>query len=163
MGEESVRKAALEFHRFVSLAFSSAAVLPFRFPTILDSEDELRDLLDEKAHSFASTLERMEGLAQFEVRILRRTDSAAQQPDDGKAMEAVRNGERSVIGKAGALIRDSHRREIPRGVRLYLLAEKLMTSSLRDALKGTVVPEGVEVRLQGPWPPTEFLLDENEL
>ncbi len=163
-GEDSVRKAALEFHRFISLAFSSAAVLPFRFPTILDSEDELRDLLDEKAHWFASTLEKMEGLAQFEIRIARRASpEAAERPEDGKGMDEVKKGERAVIDKAGGLIRDLHRREMPRGVRLYLLAEKLMTSSLREAVKETILPEEVDVRLQGPWPPTEFLLDDNEL
>ena len=71
-GAEHVTKAALEFHHFVSAVFREGTVLPFRFPSILESVDDLRDHLEERVRWYTSALQRSEGLAQFEARIVNR-------------------------------------------------------------------------------------------
>lgn len=168
-GDEQVKKSALEFHRFVSAVFAGATVLPFRFPAILESVDELRDHLDEKAYWYASALGRMEGMAQFEARIIQKA-SAPASPASGtayleekkEAFNGLRLAEAAVLTGLEGYVRDSHLKEAPGGLRLYLLSEKIMTPALREALKKVALPQGLELRFSGPWPPTEFLPSEEE-
>lgn len=163
-GAEHVTKAALAFHHFVSAVFREGTVLPFRFPTILESVDELRDYLEGKAAWYNDALRRSEGLAQFEARVVNKNklepvaesgkeylqarQHAKQQGD--AAVEAVLNGLQDVL-------RDRHVKETPQGTRVYLLTERTRVRSFREASSHISVPGGFEIRLTGPWPPTEFL------
>lgn len=169
-GDEQIKKAALEFHRFVSAVFGGATVLPFRFPTILESLDELREHLDEKAYWYATALGHMEGMAQFEARIIQRAAAPAAEAPSGKAyleekkqsLDGLRLAEAAVLTGLEDFIRDSHLKEAPGGLRLYLLSEKSLTTKIRAALKGIALPPGLELRFSGPWPSTEFLPAEDQ-
>jgi hypothetical protein len=163
-GADHVTKAALEFHKFVSAVFREGTVLPFRFPTILETVDELRSHLEEKAAWYMSALRRSENLAQFEARIISKV-KLAPDADTGKDYLEQRKQvhDRNQEAVAGLLrglddyLREHHVKETPQGTRVFLLMERTRVAAFREASARIGVPAGFEIRLTGPWPPTEFL------
>ena len=59
-------------------------------------------------------------------------------------------------------VRQHHSKESRQGTRVFLLTDRTRASSLREAAGKLAIPEGFEVRLTGPWPPTEFLPADGE-
>jgi hypothetical protein len=163
-GADHVTKAALDFHKFVSAVFREGTVLPFRFPTILESVDELRSHLEEKAAWYLNAVRRSEGLAQFEARIISKT-KLAPDAESGKdyleqRKQVHERNSKTVSGLLRGLddfLREHHLKETPQGTRVYLLLERTRMAAFREASTHIGVPDGFEVRLTGPWPPTEFL------
>jgi Gas vesicle synthesis protein GvpL/GvpF len=163
-GADHVTKAALEFHHFVSAVFREGTVLPFRFPTILESADELTTHLEQKAQWYMNALRRSEDLAQFEARIVNKEKL---KPDAGSGTDYLeqrrrqkQQSEAAVKGVLNGLedyLREHHVKETPQGTRVYILLERGRVAEVRKASAKIVIPEGFEIRLTGPWPPTEFL------
>jgi hypothetical protein len=163
-GADHVTKAALEFHHFISAVSREGTVLPFRFPTILEMPDELRLHLEEKAQWYMSALRRSEGMAQFEARILSKTKLAPDAESGKKYLEQrklLRERNTEVVTRLlrglDDYLREHHVKETPQGTRVYLLIERTREAGFREASAQIVVPDGFEIRLSGPWPPTEFL------
>jgi hypothetical protein len=163
-GADQVTKAALEFHKFVSAVFREGTVLPFRFPTILESVDELRTHLEEKAAWYTNALRRSEGLAQFEARIISKTKPVPVGESGKEYLEQRKQvHDRNAQAVADLLrglddyLREHHVKETPQGTRVFLQVERLRVGAVREASAQIGVPDGVEIRLSGPWPPTEFL------
>lgn len=169
-GTERVTKAALEFHRLISALFREGTVLPFRFPTILDAVDDLHVHLDEKGTWYYRALQQIEGLAQFEARILSKT-KLPPEAESGKAYLAARKKQHdaSTAAVQGLLqglepvLREHHVKESQQATRVYLLLERSSIASFRDIASKIAIPEAIEIRLSGPWPPTEFLPPEDEV
>jgi Gas vesicle synthesis protein GvpL/GvpF len=163
-GAENVTKAALEFHRFVSAVFREGNTLPFRFPTILETVDELRSHLEEKSVWYAGALRRSERLAQFEARVITKaklTPEAASGTEYLEARKRLRELTNEVVnGLLAAVedyVREHHVKETQQGPRVYLMVERSRIGEFRAAAGQAKIPDGFEVRLTGPWPPTEFL------
>lgn len=163
-GADHVTKAALEFHHFISAVSREGTVLPFRFPTILGTPDELRTHLEEKAQWYMNALRRSEGLAQFEARILSKTKLAPDAESGKQYLEQRRQlRERSAEAVKRLLrglddyLREHHVKEDLQGTRVYLLIERSRVGQFREASARIDIPQGFEIRLSGPWPPTEFL------
>ncbi len=163
-GADHVTQAALEFHHFVSAVFREGTVLPFRFPTILESVDELRSHLEDKAGWYMNALRRSEGLAQFEARIVNRKKPAPEAASGTEYLEQrkrlrVRSEEAVNVVLRGLedFLRQHHAKESEQGTRMYLLTDRTRVAALREAAAKIAIPDGFEVRLTGPWPPTEFL------
>src|SRR6266705_1843440 len=55
-GKATIRDPALEFHLTVQELFRQAAVVPFRFPTILVDEHEISAFLPDQSRTYKSTL-----------------------------------------------------------------------------------------------------------
>ena len=75
-GKATIREAALEFHRIVQELFRQAAVVPFRFPTILADEDEISVFLAEHSEEYENALSRLRDAVQMEIRIEEREPEA---------------------------------------------------------------------------------------
>jgi hypothetical protein len=163
-GADHVTKAALEFHKFVSAVFREGTVLPFRFPTILESVDELRAHLEEKATWYTNALRQSEGLAQFEARIISKAKPLAGAESGKEYLEQRkqlqdRNAEAvsHLLRGLDDYLREHHVKETPQGTRVFLQVERLRVGAFREASAQIGVPDSIEIRLSGPWPPTEFL------
>ena len=163
-GAENVTKAALGFHKFVSAVFRGGNVLPFRFPTILESPDELRAHLEDKATWYAGSLKRSEGMVQFEARIQQKSSPPPDASSGTEYLEARKRQREQSDEVVHALIhglddylRDHHVKETQQGTRLYLLVERARMADFRAAAGQVPIPSGFEVRLTGPWPPAEFV------
>lgn len=169
-GAEHVTQAALAFHHFVAAVFREGSVLPFRFPTILESVDELHDHLEAKAAWYTSALRRSEGLAQFEARVVNRRKAAA---EAGSGTEYLEERKRlwdqtaqaiaAVLKALEDFVREHHVKESQQGTRVYFLVDRTRIAAFRETAAKITIPDGFAVRLSGPWPPTEFLAAESEL
>jgi hypothetical protein len=163
-GAEQVTKAALEFHHFVSAVFREGTVLPFKFPAILDSVDDLRDHLEDKAAWYLKALNRSAGLAQFEARIFSKVkvpaiaESGTEYLEQRKKLrESITEAVTSVAQGLNEFLREHHVKDTQQATRMYLLTDRTRVASFKEAAGKIIVPDGIEIRLSGPWPPTEFL------
>src|SRR5579864_532406 len=64
-----LQTSALEFHRVLSDVFKSAAIIPFRFPTIFDNEEQLSERLRERSSDYSELLDKFRELVQMEIRV----------------------------------------------------------------------------------------------
>src|SRR5947209_7543702 len=64
-----LQASALEFHRVLSDIFKSTAIIPFRFPTVFDNEEQLIQRLQERAGEYTELLARFRDLVQMEIRV----------------------------------------------------------------------------------------------
>ena len=64
---ESLKKAALQFHQVLREILAAATPIPFRFPTLLESEEVLERQLAEGQEFYRAALERIGDAVQYEV------------------------------------------------------------------------------------------------
>src|ERR1022692_2227692 len=63
---ESLKKAALQFHQVLREILATATPIPFRFPTLLESEDGIEQQLAEGQELYRGALERIGDAVQYE-------------------------------------------------------------------------------------------------
>src|SRR5436189_5366958 len=66
-GKATIRESALEFHRTVQELFRQAAVVPFRFPTILADENEISAFLARHSRENERALFRLRAAGQMKI------------------------------------------------------------------------------------------------
>jgi hypothetical protein len=64
------KKAILEHARVVSACFRSMTVLPFRFGTVFDSDDALRQAVRSNRRTFGETVQRLRGKAEMHLKVV---------------------------------------------------------------------------------------------
>src|ERR1019366_8404813 len=64
---ESLKKVALQFHQVLREILATATPIPFRFPTLLESEDGIEQQLAEGQEVYRGALERIGDAVQYEV------------------------------------------------------------------------------------------------
>src|SRR4029077_10401630 len=64
-----LKASAIEFHRVLSEVFKSSAIIPFRFPTIFESEEQLAKHLQERSSEYNGLLEKFSDMVQMEIRL----------------------------------------------------------------------------------------------
>src|SRR5271154_327568 len=72
-------KTVLEHAHVVSVCFRSGTVLPFRFGTIFDSDDALRQAVRANRRVFGVSVERLRGKSEMHLKVLIR-DGAVREP-----------------------------------------------------------------------------------
>jgi len=160
---------ALAFHKVVSGIFRQTAVIPIRFPTLLNGEQDLRAFLQQQGTQYSAALARLRDSIQMELSISVGKSAAAEpaQPASGRGyME-----ERRAISKkladtaeqaqarvqpllAGWRTRAGNQRD---SVRCYGLIPRGAEKDFRDHIQSMAVAEFMQVTVSGPWPCTEFL------
>src|SRR4051812_48036846 len=68
-------KHVLEHARVVSVCFRTGTVLPFRFGTIFDSDDALRQAVRTNRRTFGQSVEKLRGKAEMHLKVLVKGDS----------------------------------------------------------------------------------------
>jgi len=63
-------KSVLEHARVVSMAFRSATVLPFRFGTIFDTEDAIRQAVRSNRRTFCESVARLRGKSEMRIKLV---------------------------------------------------------------------------------------------
>jgi hypothetical protein len=165
------RDGALAFHSVLQEIFSHTAILPFRFPTVLEDEAELTSLIQERALEYQEALVRLRDLVQMEIRITLNQrkpqaeaakvsgkqyldDRLAQQRRLDIAAESIRNG-------AASLLKGWRKRESGDGLRCFMLLGRGYVSQLQTKLTSVQISGDLSVRVSGPWPATEFVKKED--
>lgn len=153
---------ALVLHRLATAALAAGGVIPFRFPTAVETADELQRYLAENSARFRASLERVRGAVQMEVQI---SASEPSPPDPslspGRAymtalrdkLSGVRAAEQEIAARASGLVL----RWATSGQRRCVLVPIANVERFRHAAAAAQLPPGVQVRITGPWPATAFL------
>jgi hypothetical protein len=158
-----LQASALEFHRVLSEVFKSTAIIPFRFPTIFDNEEQLIADLQERATEYGALLTKFRDLVQMEIRI---TSPDLKKPaESGTQYLKLRQTATAMIGKVMAELRETLS-ELPQdwrertskdGIRAFVLIGRNRITDFRKMMLNTPVPRELSVRASGPWPVSEFM------
>ncbi len=158
------KEDALAFHHVVSAIFVRTAVIPFRFPTMLEGQGELEVYLETEGHDLLESLQRLRGFVQMEVRL---TLGDGGPPAAGSGKEYLENRQQarddlldlseSVRDLLAEDVRGWHTREFQNGLRCYALVPRAAVGDFRHKCERLRLEGGVRAAVTGPWPPSEFL------
>ena len=166
-GDREPTVEALRRHEcVVEDLMSVRTLLPARFASVLDGEDELRELLERRAHEFAEALGRVRGRVEIGVRARPRTVPDVPPPETGRAYV-----ERKLARlRAARAVQDDMHEPLAAGAHAAVarvLAEPepqftgayLVDRDTVEAFRARVeeVADGREVVCTGPWPPYSFV------
>ena len=158
-----LRASALEFHRVLSEVFKSAAIIPFRFPTIFESEEQLAEHLQERSSEYNGLLEKFTDTVQMEIRLTHPglgtpsgsgTEYLKERQTLMRAIERFESGVHAVLS---SLVKDWRQRASKDGVRAFALVGRDRVLEFRNIMRNAPVPDGFNVRITGPWPVSEFV------
>ncbi len=159
----ALRRAALDFHEVVSAIFQQAAVIPFRFPTLVADIAELSSYLKDNAGKYSEALHRLRGLAQMEVTI----SAIMSEPSRASGTQFLRDRQerQAALRRAAAAVRlhtkqlltDWRDRETNHGWRCYALLSNPEAARFAEVVRSVETPAGLQLRVTGPWPATEFI------
>ena len=176
-------KAVLEHARVVSMCFRSGTVLPFRFGTIFDSDDALRQAVRANRRAFGQSVQRLRGKAEMHLKLLVRDGSLRQAmmdvvlPDTvgGEYLAKLKekaSHERERQTKARALSVQVHKlfnpleeeisckRVASDGMLIdiaHLIDSKSIEKYQNRYNTATKQLKNCEIAISGPWPPYHFL------
>jgi hypothetical protein len=158
-----LQTSALEFHRVLSEVFKSSAIIPFRFPTVFDHEEQLMQRLQERANEYTALLDKFRDLVQMEIRV---TGPDLKKPvESGTQYLKVRQTASAAIEKVMAELRsvlselsqDWRERPSKDGTRAFALIYRNQVADFRNMMRNAPVPSEITVRVSGPWPVSEFI------
>lgn len=160
---------ALAFHRVVSGIFRQTAVIPIRFPTLLNGEPDLRAFLQKQSAQYSAGLARLHDSIQMELSISVEKSAGTEQapPASGRGYMEERRAISQKLADtaeqararlqpllAGWRTRAGNQRD---SVRCYALISRGAEKDFRDHIQSMTVAEFTQVTVSGPWPCTEFL------
>jgi hypothetical protein len=176
-------KSVLEHARVVSLCFRQGTVLPFRFGTIFDSDDALRQAVRANRRAFEESVQRLRGKAEMHIKLVVRDGSLrdamtyTQLPDTvGREylaqlrVKASRDRERQT--KARALSVQVHKLFNPleeeisckkvdaEGMLIdiaHLIDSKSVEKYQNRYTTAAKQLKNCQLAISGPWPPYHFL------
>jgi Gas vesicle synthesis protein GvpL/GvpF len=158
-----LKASAIEFHRVLSEVFKSAAIIPFRFPTIFESEEQLAEHLQERSSEYNGLLEKFSDMVQMEIRL---TYPGLGTPS-GSGMEYLKERQTSVRATErfeidvrailSSLVKDWRQRTSKGEIRAFALIDRDQVAEFRNIMLNASVPDGLNVRISGPWPVSEFI------
>ena len=158
-----VRISAKEFHRVQQELFRSAAIIPFRFPTILESHEKLRGHLSEHAARYRDLLHRFSNFAQMDIALTQAASPQAASSggeylrDRQARTHTLEQLAAEFRRKVGPLIADWRQRSTSNGLRCFALVERKRVEEFNERMKTASVSPGVGARVSGPWPVAAFL------
>ena len=172
----------LEHARVVSVCFRHGTVLPFRFGTIFDSDDSLRQAVRTNRRTFGESVARLKGKAEMHVKLLVRDGSLKQLQDvqvphtvGGEYLAKLREkaiADRERQSKAKALSIQIHRmfnpleeevscKRVDTGGMLIDIAHLIDSKSIEKYqhryTSAAKQLKNCEISVSGPWPPYHFL------
>ena len=176
-------KAVLEHARVVSVCFRNGTVLPFRFGTIFDSDEALRQAVRANRRAFGQSVARLRGKAEMHLKLMVRDGSLreamidVQLPDTvgGEYLmklreKAARDRERQT--KARALSVQVHKMFNPLEEEVsckrvntdgmlidiaHLIESKSIEKYQNRYSSAAKQLKNCELTVSGPWPPYHFL------
>jgi Gas vesicle synthesis protein GvpL/GvpF len=161
-----VATAARQVHEVVSDIFSRAAVLPFRYPTVMNDDAELARLAGERGAAFHEFLERVGLNVQMDIRLTLAMAEPAEPASSGRAYLEGRSGCQAQLSTAAESCRQAaHSAEWriqQRGenIRCQALISRVEVLSFFERMRALKLPDGVKAAVSGPWPPAGFWEDE---
>jgi hypothetical protein len=155
------------FNQVLQRIFAQAVIIPFRFPTIVESEDTLRQFVESRAAEYSGALERLRNKVQMDVRIIfkaRENVNSSSSKSGREYLEGRRGGyqqAQSVMDEfrrvSNSLAEEWIQRDTPSGIRSFALVDRSSLAVFLERIGSVVTPADVSARITGPWPPSEFV------
>lgn len=169
---ESLKAAALQFHQVLREVLAVTTPIPFRFPTILETEDGLEEHLSAEQEMYREALARLENTLQYEIV---GSWSDEQEADFAKPVTGREYLQRrqQATGRVAAVesklksvtadvVREWRGRQERKTHRWFALVPRDNRERFLAALRTAGGSEGIRLRLSGPWSPSEFVLPRGE-
>ena len=169
---EAMKQAAVHFHQVLREILVVTTPIPFRFPTLLDSNDNLEQHLAPEQEMYREALARVDGAVQYEIVATwpdaQQSDAAApvsgreylrRRQEEAGRVAAVENKLKGVTADA---VREWRGRQERRNYRWFALVPRDHRDEFLASLRTAGGSEGVRLRLSGPWPPSEFVAARGE-
>jgi len=162
----------VRYEQTVETIMQTHTILPMRFGSLLESEEDVRDLLRTRAGEFLAALERLVGAAEYGLRV-----ATAPDPADGPADPLTSSSGEAYMRKhleerrqsrelcawldraLDGLVRDSSYRETPdpeAPLSAAYLVDRLTEPAFRERVTELSETTGRIVWWSGPWPPYSF-------
>ena len=169
---ESLKKAALQFHQVLREILAAATPIPFRFPTLLESEEGMEQHLADEQELYRAALERIGDAVQYEVVGSWAADEQADlaTPVSGReylkrrsqATERIAAIDSKLKSVTTGSVREWRARQERKNHRWFALVPRESRDRFVASLRSAGPSEGVRLRLSGPWPPAEFVTPRDE-
>jgi hypothetical protein len=169
---ESLKKAALQFHQVLREILAAATPIPFRFPTLLESEEGMEQYLADEQELYRAALERIGDAVQYEVVGSWAADEQADlaTPVSGReylkrrsqATERIAAIDSKLKSVTTGSVREWRARQERKNHRWFALVPRESRDRFVASLRSAGPSEGVRLRLSGPWPPAEFVTPRDE-
>jgi Gas vesicle synthesis protein GvpL/GvpF len=169
---ESLKKAALQFHQVLREILAVATPIPFRLPTLLESEEVMEQHLAAEQELYRTALERLGDAVQYEVVGSWAADEQADLATPVSGREYLKRRSQAT-GRIAAIdsklkrvtgdsVREWRARQERKSHRWFALVPRESRDRFVASLRSAGPSEGVRLRLSGPWPPAEFVTPRGE-
>lgn len=165
MPNEPVPEMVKAYNQVLQRIFAQATIIPFRFPTIVESEGVLRRFVETRAAEYSDALSRLHDKVQMDLRITVKPDARDNSPKTGKKylqQSRARYQEvQSVLEQfrlaSNSLAEKWVQHDSGSGIRGFALVERSLLAAFLEKIRRVVIPSGISARVTGPWPPSEFV------
>jgi len=164
---DSLKQAALQFHQVLREILALTTPIPFRFPTLLESEDALEQHLAPEQELYRDALTRVDNAVQYEIMATWADEQQAdlatpvsgreylkRRQQAGARIAAIENKLKSVTAES---VREWRGRQERKNYRWFALVPRDCRDRFIASLRTAGPSEGARLRLSGPWPPSEFV------
>jgi len=155
------------FNQVLQRIFAQAVIIPFRFPTIVESEDTLRQFVESRAAEYSGALKRLRNKVQMDVRIIFKAPENVNSSSSKSGREYLEGRwgryqqAQSVMDEfrhvSNALAEEWIQRDTPSGIRSFALVDRSSLAVFLERIGRVVTPADISARVTGPWPPSEFV------
>jgi hypothetical protein len=167
------KRAILEHARVVSACFRTMTVLPFRFGTVFETDDALRQAVRSNRRTFGETVQRLRGKAEMHLKVVIHDGSLREVMTNiltKLRVQASRERERQT--KARALSVQVHRLFNPLDEEItckkvdadgmlidiaHLIEHKSVDKYQNRYTMAAKQLKNCEILISGPWPPYHFM------
>jgi Gas vesicle synthesis protein GvpL/GvpF len=154
------------FNQVLQRIFAQAVIIPFRFPTILESEDMLRQFVESRSVEYRDALKRLRNKVQMDIRISFKVADDMKSPS--QSGREYLEGRRGRYQKAQSVMDEFRRvstslaegwiqRDTSSGIRGFALVDRCSLAVFLEKIGTVFTPADISARLTGPWPPSEFV------
>jgi Gas vesicle synthesis protein GvpL/GvpF len=177
------QKFVLEHARVVSVCFRSGTVLPFRFGTIFDSDEALRQAVRTNRRAFGVSVARLRGKAEMHLKVMVRGGSLREAMIDVQIPDTVGGDYLMKLREKASKDRERQTKARALSVQVHKMFNPLEeeVSCKRVNMDGMVIDiahlidsksiekyqnryssaakqlKNCEIAISGPWPPYHFL------
>lgn len=163
--DEPLRESALIFNKVLQSVFKQTTLIPFRFPTVVGAEQEIRGYLREQGTDLRNALKRFNGVVQMEVHLQFNELSIPQDSSSGADFLRRRKAALTVVEEASSQLREAvagsvrewRIRNSANRARCYVLVERVAVEEFLQKASSVELPNQIRARITGPWPVSEFV------
>ena len=167
--DEPVPAMVKAFNQVLQRIFSQTSIIPFRFPTIVESEAILRQFVESRSSEYGSSLRRLRNKVQMDVRIsVNPGEGAAGSSLASQSGKNYLEDKKAHYQKSQSILEEFRRasdslaekwvqRDTQSGIRCFALVDRSSLPVFLEKIRGVLTPSGVSARITGPWPPSEFV------